>query len=344
MIVNNLPAPTWRWLRMNAAEVDALPEYKEYKYEVTCPEGVSRSEKAAFDTDCRTGLGEEAKELFKASGAKVEQFSVASGKEVAEPIRLGYKYEDKAADVSGTEIVLEEGSSVTCVMTFSSDRKASGDAYSSFRYDVKAGAHLTLIQVQMLGDDFRFFNDIGGAVAEKGEFSLYQVILSGKESYYGSFTSLPERKGSLKTDIAYLLKDSELLDMNYVADHTGRKTECDINVAGVLRGTSKKIFRGTIDFHRGCAGSVGSEMEEVLLMDEGVINQTIPLILCDEEDVEGNHGATLGRIDENVLFYLRSRGIPDEEIYEMMARAKIDRICGKINDTQTVEAVQEYLK
>ncbi|MCR5054372.1 MAG: hypothetical protein K6A69_05995, partial [Lachnospiraceae bacterium] len=120
MIVNNLPAPTWRWLRMNAAEVDALPEYKEYKYEVTCPEGVSRSEKAAFDKDCRTGLGEEAKELFKASGVKVVQFSVASGKEVAEPIRLGYKYEDKAADVSGTEIVAEEGSSVTCVMTFSS--------------------------------------------------------------------------------------------------------------------------------------------------------------------------------------------------------------------------------
>ena len=45
------------------------------------------------------------------------------------------------------------------------------------------------------------------------------------------------------------------------------------------------------------------------------MNQTIPLILCEEEDVEGNHGATIGKLDEELLFYLESRGIPEAEVY-----------------------------
>ena len=70
-----------------------------------------------------------------------------------------------------------------------------------------------------------------------------------------------------------------------------------------------KLFRGSIDFVKGCAGSVGNEKEDVLLLGDDVVNQTIPLILCAEEDVEGNHGASIGELDEKTLFYLMSRGI-----------------------------------
>lgn len=51
-----------------------------------------------------------------------------------------------------------------------------------------------------------------------------------------------------------------------------------------------------------------------------MVNQTIPLILCGEEDVEGNHGATIGRLDEKMLFYLASRGIPEEAARSLLAR------------------------
>ena len=69
-----------------------------------------------------------------------------------------------------------------------------------------------------------------------------------------------------------------------------------------MRDTAFKLFRGTIDFVKGSAGSVGNEKEEVLLIDEKCVNQTIPIILCAEEDVVGNHGATIGKPDEELLF------------------------------------------
>ena len=68
---------------------------------------------------------------------------------------------------------------------------------------------------------------------------------------------------------------------------------------GVLQGGAKKIYRGTIDFKNGSAGAVGDEKETVLLLSDDVVNQTIPLILCSEEDVQGNHGASIGKLMTN---------------------------------------------
>ena len=116
-----------------------------------------------------------------------------------------------------------------------------------------------------------------------------------------------------------------------------------MDASGVLRENGFKLFRGTIDFRKGCAGAVGNEKEDVLLLDDAVVNQTIPLILCEEEDVEGNHGATIGKLDEELLFYLESRGMSEEAVYEMMARARIDAIAGKITDTGMREKIRAYL-
>ena len=79
-------------------------------------------------------------------------------------------------------------------------------------------------------------------------------------------------------------------------------------------------------------------------MGENVVNQTIPLILCAEEDVEGNHGASIGQLDEEMLFYLSSRGMSAESASKMIARAKIDAVCQKIGDEEMEKAVQSYLE
>ena len=85
--------------------------------------------------------------------------------------------------------------------------------------------------------------------------------------------------------------------MNYVAQHIGKKTGSNMNVGGVLQDASKKVFSGTIDFPLGCVGAKGDEMEDVLILGEDAINQTVPLILCAEEDVEGNHSTASGKVD-----------------------------------------------
>ena len=112
---------------------------------------------------------------------------------------------------------------------------------------------------------------------------------------------------------------------------------------GVLREQADKIFRGTIDFKHGCSGASGTEKEDVLLMDPTVGNKTVPLILCQEENVSGTHGATIGRLGKDLLFYLESRGMTKAEVYEMMARARIDSVADHIHDDMIRELISDEL-
>lgn len=68
------------------------------------------------------------------------------------------------------------------------------------------------------------------------------------------------------------------------------------------------------------------------MLGEEVENKTVPVILCSEENVVGNHGATIGELDEETLFYFESRGIGKEQAEGIMARAGIDRLKPLIGD------------
>lgn len=121
--------------------------------------------------------------------------------------------------------------------------------------------------------------------------------------------SLREIRAVFKSDIGYLGQREQTVDINLVVNHYGKSTESEINASGALKDSSSKIFRGTIDFKTGSSDSVGNEKETVLMLGDGVINKTVPLILCAEENVVGNHGATIGELDDETLFYFESRGI-----------------------------------
>ena len=73
------------------------------------------------------------------------------------------------------------------------------------------------------------------------------------------------------------------------------------------------------------------------------MNKSIPMILCDEEDVSGTHGATLGRLGADELFYMQSRGISEDEAKLMMARAKIVSVANLIPDSETVEKILDFI-
>ena len=141
--------------------------------------------------------------------------------------------------------------------------------------------------------------------------------------------------------MGYIVRGGNLLDMNYNAVHTGKKTVSGMTVNGVLRDKASKTFRGTIDFVRGSAGSVGDETEDVLLLSDDVINRTIPLILCAEEDVSGNHGATIGRIPEDMIFYLSARGMSEKDIVRMLEKARLDAVIRSIPDEKTREKLTD---
>ena len=353
MYIDLLPCITWKWLKMNGTEVDmplnasalsfALPAG--WKADETAAPGSSidaRSnaaiEKALFSDEIVSGTGPDFDRLIKDTHTPVYKLTAAEGTLVIEN-----RYKDGDAVLSAVEINVPDGVSATVIEKFYSDDGISAKAGFQTKVHIGKGASLKLIQVQHLSDKADFINDIGTFHEEKGSFELVEAIVSGGRTYFGSRSNMAGRESSLKLDMAYIVKGRERLESNVAAFQRGKGTDSRIDIKGVLKDEAYKLTKATIDFKTGSAGSVGSETEDVLMMSDNVVNQSVPLILCTEEDVEGVHGATLGKPAAEALTYMKSRGLDEASVYEMMEKARIEALCSLIDDEGTVSEIRTFL-
>ena len=122
------------------------------------------------------------------------------------------------------------------------------------------------------------------------------------------------------------------LDFNYVIRQHGKRTSANMNVRGALTDKSDKIFRGTLDFKRGAKNSTGRELEEVIILSEGTRNRSVPLMLAAEDQIDGHHAVSVGRLDEEKIFYLMSRGLDKSAAERLIVEAAFNPVIEKIPD------------
>lgn len=337
--INFLPVPTWTWLKVNERNVSVPDTLSRMDPDVENMPDEVKSGAVDFSSLClgdvELGAGAEFRDYSHRAHTGGTSFTVSAGVKVSEPIRIVYDYNKasgEAGKLSRTAIVLGEEAELTVVMMF----KGKTDfAANDIRIKAAKNAKLNLVEIYMLEEGSSFIDSIGGRYLEKAGLKLIQVNSGKGDVSLGCCADLDGYKSNLDIETGYLVTGEDKLDINYVARHRGKLTDTKISVSGVLRDKAEKTFRGTIDFIKGCKEATGDEREDVLLMDEGVHNNTVPLILCAEEDVEGAHGASIGKISDEILLYLMSRGIPEAEITELMAKSRIDAVIGRIPDEYT---------
>ena len=200
-----------------------------------------------------------------------------------------------------------------------------GLAGTTLRVFADEDARVRIVRMQTLDDGFTDIDDMGLFAHERARIEVSQTVLGATTTFTGLAGDL--RGDSARADIEthYLGHGDQSHDFNYMLRHHGTRSQCNLNANGVLANRSRKTLRGTIDLVRGCKGSEGSERETVLLVDEDVRNKTVPVILCSEDDVAGNHGATIGHIREDQLFYLESRGISRQDAEAMFVSAALEQ-------------------
>ncbi|SDM88247.1 SufB/SufD family protein [Lachnospira pectinoschiza] len=349
MYINHLPAETWNYLKMNGTEILTVPKLTNASFTVSRANNIEceLGQHKGLNIDARdnqamrlaakngvnvTGVGPDLDKLLCENNISLNQYEI--NENTGNTLLFSFKAVDKSNWASAFEITVKKGCKAKVIEEFESSEEAKAFLAVQTKFILEEGASLEFIQLQRLGAGVTFINDIGTMQAEKSVVNLQEVILKTAKTYLGSRANLVGDAAEFHAEVGYLVDNKDRLDMNFVAFQTGKKTDSTLNVKGILRDEAFKIFRGTIDFIKGCVASKGQELEDVLLLDDGVINQTIPLILCDEEDVEGDHGATIGQLDEEELFYLKSRGIKEEDIYEMLAKARLESVVAKISDEE----------
>lgn len=352
--VNKTPYPTWNWLKMNRGTLEA-----EIQTEVVpCAKIRGTTEGLILYKDDGSGCSEiaqlESELPFMAQSSSTDtthvlnslnsiKFAVTAQKKCPEPVILDFDLKD-GQTYSGRQIITaEENSEITVIMNYTSLPFNAGFCAIQTKLWAKAGAKIHLIKVQLLGqkylhlDDTQFFTEKGASV------KITRIELGSEKTFSNITCSLSGNSSTFTGEVAYAAKDQQELDLNCCVVHTGKNTNSCINVRGTLSDSAKKLYRGTIDFRRGCQGAKGSEQEETLLTSPTAVNRSLPMILCGEENVEGAHGGNLGNLGDEELFYFQSRGIDTETAKSLMTRAKIMQAAAGIPDEKTVKQIKEFI-
>lgn len=272
--------------------------------------------------DFETGVGADMRAYlnFLAGGTAV--LATEEGEEAEATIRVT-THEGEASGAS-IDIVAAPNSTFSIALSLDSDADAPAFMGSTMRVFAGAGARVDITVYLTASDAVTCVEDSGFVLDEGARVNVRHVVLGGGFTATGLAADLRGDRSRIDVDTSYLASGTQQRDFNYIIRHRGRKTVSNMDANGVLTGTSKKCLRGTIDLIHGAKGAEGNERETVLLASKGVDNKTVPNILCDEDDVAGNHGATIGHVRPEQLFYAACRGLSQEQTEALFLSAKLE--------------------
>ncbi len=372
--INRLPSPTWNRLGVNRAYVnfDELPEVSlEAKRSEANTEQVKRKIRPADEASAwadtfsggirreaviagkraiyqeqafATGLGGDFTELIDRIAPEVEIYTVEEGQKTELPVILSWNFGTEGKAAAQQIIYAKKNSESTFLMLQESEKEAKGHAAFETKVIIEEGATVHLMKVNLLGEQFVLLDDAAAVIGDHATFDFTQLELGGGKTFAGCYADEAGRHAHFQVNTGYMAEKDHLVDINYVAAQRGVKSDSKIYVKGSLKDTARKIFRGTIDFRKGAKGAVGDEQEDVLLLDPSVTNKTVPVILTEEEDVDGRHGATIGNLSEEILFYLGTRGIGKDAAEMLMTRGRLLSVANLIPDHDTVKKISAFIR
>lgn len=330
--VNTIPMPTWNHLKVNYApdifERDVNKSEKIRAYSVS----------HVFD-DMISGAGIDFDNDVKANASVIKCKSVA-----AKSGDNTFVSEYKNSVVRECLEVLE-GAEAELVQIISSDNDEKLDLLTQVYAHKNARVKLYLLNLSGNRSDARI--SVAIKTEENADVEVVRIAMGGLHSLYGIRSDLTGDNSRCNVTTAYLADNDEILDMNDSSLFYGKETFSEIKAIGLLTGRAYKTLRETVDFKRGCVHAIGHEGEDTVMLSDEVTNLTTPLILCGEEWVEGMHAATTTRLDDDMLFYLQSRGIPLRDAKRLIIESRfspvVDMISNEDIKNRVIKSIGERL-
>ena len=180
-------------------------------------------------------------------------------------------------------------------------------------------------------------------VKRDADVKYYGIELGGEVNVTSVSSNLLEDDSKSLLMPIYLSDKERKTDYEYTLNFFGKRTIADIDARGVTKDKAVKVFRGNLVFERFSTKSEGSESEFSILLDKTVNAHSIPTLFCDEDDVIGAHSASIGKIDQDKLFYLMSRGFSEKAAKKLVVESSFGPVFDAIEDEKTVEEIKEII-
>lgn len=251
--------------------------------------------------------------------------------------------EDNPNLIENIEIEANTKSKTTIIIKYLSDDEQQYYHNGIIKVKANPNSRTNIVIVNLLNNKSNNFLSIENELLEESRVDYTIVDFGGKISVTNYYSNVKGNNAKSNINTIYLGTENQVFDINYIAELFGEKTETNIEVQGALKGEAKKNFKGTIDFKKGCKKAKGDENEFCMLLSNKAHSKALPMLLCTEEDVEGNHSSSAGKMEEDILFYIMSRGISEKDAMKLIVKAKFNKILETIKDEELKQIINNEI-
>lgn len=353
--LNKTPVRTKSWLNVNEINLNNLniPEITKFNnttifgdnFKGVTVEKISNNNILPLNKTLTYGVS---KDLIKECESKFNEgyiIRISKDYESLKPIIIEFNLDDDNNNlIDNITVIAEEYSKADLIIKYMSSKDILSYHNGLCKVIALENSTVNITKVNLLNKSTIHIDSNYSQVNSLATVNFIEINLGGSHSitnYHGDLIS-DNSTSNLKS--IYIGSQEKIIDMNYIMTHKGRRTNSSIITKGALKDNSKKVFKGTLDFKKGSGKSIGLEDEYCMLLSKTASAKAVPLLLCEEDDISGEHAASSGKIDENKLFYLMSRGLDYNEARKLIVLGSFNPIIDFISNKSLKEEILEYIE
>jgi Fe-S cluster assembly protein SufD len=258
---------------------------------------------------------------------------VPRGVHVADPLHsVLWAPGEGLANLSHVLVWLEDESSLTYVHESASPKDAAGEALHAGIVEIHVGngANLRFVELQSWGENVWNFTHERARVGRDGNLDWIFGALGSHVTKNFSDLDLVGEGATGRMSGFYFTDGDQHLDHDTQQNHKAPNTTSDLLFKGALKDRSRSVWQGMIYVAPGAQKTDGYQANRNLVLSPKARADSIPGLEILADDVRCTHGATVGKIDPEPIFYLRSRGIPYNDAERLIVEGFFDPIMQRI--------------
>ena len=254
---------------------------------------------------------------------------------VEKPFEFSFASDAGTAAFPHILVIAESGCKATIVESYG----GSGFTNAAIQIVVEDNANLTHYRVQREATDAFHVGTTEVKLGSGSRYDSTNINLGGAISRHDINVKFTAEGGEALVDGLYMLNGSQHSDTHSIIDHTVPNCTSHQNYKGVLNDKSRAVFNGKVFVRENAHGTDAKQSNKNLLLSNEARVDTKPQLEIFNDDVKCAHGATVGQLEEEELFYLLTRGLPRVLAKNLLTYGFAEEIINKIG----IEAIKREL-
>ena len=273
--------------------------------------------------------------------SKVLLISIAANAEIALPISLIRTHLESTPEISRVQVNSGANSHATLVIS----NTGEGVIAEEIEFNLETGSNLRFVTLQERSSRAVHVARHHAIVGRDATFTSYVITVGGSLVRLLPTVEYKDRGSSAELLGLYFATDGQHLEHRVHVEHAVPGAKSRVNYKGALNGDSARtVWIGDVFIKAAAQDTDTYELNRNLLLSDGARADSVPNLEIETGDIVGaGHASTTGRFDDEQLFYLMARGIPESEARRLVIRGFFSEIVSKLNLPEVEDRIMERI-